>query len=566
MSFHSEFVMRIFDINFSGCLFRSCKIAIFPLGLRSVSITRMFNIRRILLLFLFSITFCPGSKGQMPEESSGTSKPIRVEFPAKSTDETYRIIPCGETGMMLFFKSIELIGDSMSKWYFSFYDQNLNQSWVKSIPVWKNLMFQESAFNHDTLSMLFTKQGKEKSGRFGFTIFRLALKSSTFIGNNGMIPEEAEEIKFQMLHQLAFICYDLKNEPAQVQILQLQTGASNTFALSKGIASKASEFSVDTATLRIRAAISHPSSFKSRLENFLVSMDLNGKIIAEIPLDQSVSNRYLRGIEFVSSDPESWLVFGSYGSTPLKTTGKIKKATESSGFFTCKLNTGQLSEINFVNLLELNHSKDLLGEKDIIALKKKALKKNRSISDYSLDYPLLLHKVFRHNDQFILLAETFTPQYHSESFTDFDFYGRPYVNSYDVFDGYRYNNGIVAAFDKEGKLAWDNTLEIRNLLSYELVPKIMIFFTPENEAVLAYLSEGKIASKIIKENAVIEKLDFSPLELSNPEDKLLVESKSGILPWYDNFFLCYGYQEIKNIKSGGNNKRLVFQVTKIAFD
>ena len=428
-------------------------------------------------------------------------------------------------------------------------------------------MFQESVFENDTLSMLFVKQGKEKGNHFNFCILRLALKSSNFIGNTGSIPEESEEIEFKLFHQLAFLCYNVRNESAQLQVLQLQTGKSSTFPWSKGTVSQVSGFTVDSSNLRIRAAISHVSSTKSRLANFLMSMDSNGNILAEIPIQPTSPNHYLRGLDFIPVQEESWLVFGPYGTTPLKSNGKNKnKVVESSGFFSCKLNNGQPFDINFVNFLELNNSKDLLGERDIMALKKKALKKNRNLSEYSLDYPLLLHKVFRHNDQFILLAETFSPQYHSESCTEFDFYGRPYVNTYDVFDGYRYNNGIITAFDKEGKLIWDNTMEIRNLLTYELTPKITVFFTPNDEAVLAYLSEGKIASKIIKGNALIEKLDFSVLEMSNPEDKMLIETKSGMIPWYNQFFLCFGYQEIKNIKYSENRKRLVFYFTKIAFN
>ena len=526
----------------------------------------MCTFQRILLVFLFSLLLCSSSRGQLSNEISSADRPIRIEIPAKTSDETYRVIPCGRTGMVLFFKSIENIGDSMSKWYFSLYNQNLNQSWVKSIPVGNNMMYQESFFENDTLSMLFVKQGKEKGNRSNFSILRLALKSSNFIGNTGSIPEESEDIELKLFHQVAFLCYNLKNESAQLQILQLQTGKSNTFPWSKGTVSRVSEFTVDTLSLRIRTSLSHTSTYKARPENFLVSMDTNGKILTEIPIEPTSTNRYLRGLDFIPVQEENWLVFGSYGTTPLKSSMKNKKVAESSGFFSCKLNNGQPFDINFVNLLELTNSKDILGERDIIALKKKALKKNRNLSEYSLDYPLLLHKAFRHKDQFILLAETFSPQYHAESYTDFDFYGRPYVNTYDVFDGYRYNNGIITAFDKEGKLIWDNTMEIRNLLTYELTPKITVFFTPNDEVVMAYLSEGKIASKIIKGSGVIEKLDFSILEMSNPEDKMLLETKSGMIPWYDQFFLCYGYQEIKNIKYSENMKRLVFYFTKIAFN
>jgi hypothetical protein len=500
------------------------------------------------------------------ESNPANDRPLRVEIPAKSTDETYRVIPCGPVGMILFFKSVETVGDTLSKWYFSFYDPNLHQSWAKSIPLGNGMTFVESSFSNDTLAMLFYRPGKEKSTHFNFSIIRLVLGNTSFIGNGGNLPEETEEIEFRTLHRTAYISYNLKNESARLLVINLESGNSVTLNWSKGTVSKVSGFKVDSASTRIRGSLAKLAASKSRMENWLVSMDVTGKIIAEIPIQTSSPNRFMRDLDFLQVDPENWLVFGSYGTTPVKAGNKNKKVVESTGFFSCKLSSGQTYDINFVNLLEMTNAKELIGEKDIMALKKKALKKSRSIYEYSLDYPLMLHKVFRHKDQFILLAESFSAQYHSESFTDFDFYGRPYVNTYQVFDGYRYNNGIVTAYDKDGKLLWDNSIEIRNLVSFEINPKVTVFFTPDDNAVLAYLSEGKIASKIVRGNSVIEKLDFSPLELLNPGDKMLTETKYGMLPWYDKYFICYGYEEIKSINSTENKKRLVFFFTKIAFN
>ena len=108
-------------------------------------------------------------------------------------------------------------------------------------------------------------------------------------------------------------------------------------------------------------------------------------------------------------------------------------------------------------------------------------------------------------------------------------------------------------------------MEIRNLVSMELTPKVVIF-PAGNDQVLCYLSDGKIGSKIIKENNVVEKLDFASVELLYPEDKLLSEMKGTLIPWYANYFLSYGYQEIKNIALESNNKRLVFYLTKLRFE
>jgi hypothetical protein len=35
--------------------------------------------------------------------------------------------------------------------------------------------------------------------------------------------------------------------------------------------------------------------------------------------------------------------------------------------------------------------------------------------------------------------------------------------------------------------------------------------------------------------------------------------------WYDDYFLCSGYQEIRDISKGNNDKRLVFFCNKVRF-
>jgi len=134
-----------------------------------------------------------------------------------------------------------------------------------------------------------------------------------------------------------------------------------------------------------------------------------------------------------------------------------------------------------------------------------------------------------------------------------------------VFDGFRFTSAIAAAFDRDGNLLWDNSIEIRNLLSQNLDPKASITFTGEN-AVLAYLSEGKIGYKIIREGSTVERTDYADLELSLPEDRLVNETRSRMVPWYGNYFLCYGYQEIKNLSVTGNATKMVFFCNKVQFE
>ena len=108
-------------------------------------------------------------------------------------------------------------------------------------------------------------------------------------------------------------------------------------------------------------------------------------------------------------------------------------------------------------------------------------------------------------------------------------------------------------------------MEIRDVISYDLGPKVCAIQQGE-KILISYNSSGKIGSEIIKGPETTGKLEFSPVESKYPDDKLISETRSGMVPWYDNYFLCYGFQDIKNIALDENNRRLVFYLTKVKFE
>ncbi len=518
-------------------------------------------------LFLISgiVFFTTKSPGQVKPQSYSDDKPLRVEFKVKSDNETYRVIPCGASGALLFFKSLETIDNLKTKWYFSLYDRNLQQLWVKSLPVLNELEYKIFSLKHDTLALLFQLPGKEKGGEYNFLIARVLLSKANFIINTGRFPENSMTDHFDLMGQKAFFALNVKDEPSRMMVADLVSGVAKTFSLSGKIASMVSAFFIDSSSFQIMATIKKQLP-KNRNECYLVKYDFSGNLLTEILISTITDDRYLQEVEFIPLKPDEILLFGSYSSSSGKRESSPNKVQgESTGFFYSKVETNQQKTIEFFNFLELKNAKSLLDEKEIAMLRKKALKKNRELRDFSIDFKLLLHPIIREKDKFIVFSEVYHPQYHSENFTDFDFYGQPFTNSYTVFDGYRFTNAILATFDKDGKLLWDNNMEIRNLITFELSPKVNIYFSDGN-VVLTYLSDGKIASKIINGDNVVEKLDFSSYDLSYPDDKLLSETKSRMAYWYGNYFLCYGYEDIKNVALEGNNKRLVYYFSKIKFE
>jgi hypothetical protein len=520
--------------------------------------------RLILILLILAGNPVISLVAQHPSGSNYADKPLRIEIPARSVNETYRIIPCGTNGIIVFFRSQEAADEARTNWYFTCYDTNFQQLWVKSVPLYNDQDYRFHQKGSDTTALLFVHTGKTRNTENAYEILRIVPQNGTLILNTGKL-EIGDVVEVFRVHKgRAWLGVNSKGLAGKIVTISLKEGINKNFALGNGSQISVLWLLPDTLSVTVSAIVSRQVSKKS-IEYYLVRYDTNGLIRREVLINTQTNDRTLNRVTVTKPDNGIELLLGIYGQGVAASSQKNPSTGESTGLFGVSITNGVQKAINFYNFLELKSADAIVGENDIMALKKKALKKKKSLTEYSLDFSVLLHETIFFNDQSILTAEIYSPQYHTESFTDFDFYGRPYTNSYSVFDGYRFFNAIVAGFDTQGKLLWDNNIEIRNLVSLDLSPKV-VTYPNGKELMLCYVSDGKIGSKIIQGNDVIEKLDFTTLDGLYPDDKVLAETKGLLSYWYGNYFLSYGYQEIKNIALENNNKRLVFYFSKLRFE
>ena len=516
---------------------------------------------RYALLGAFLLWFPCLISGQRQEPFTVTDKPLRIEIPAQSDKETYRIIPCGSAGMILFYKSVEVTTDNSTRWYFTFYDRNLQKIWVKSAPILSTLEYRDVSIGESTLYLYFESDKKNRNREVNFQILRIALQTGSFILNNGKTPDQGVMLSFEVVGHKAFIGLNNDEDKPALLIMDLPTGKPSFIPLMPSDESTILHCSVDPITTNIFLLISKILS-KRNAELYLCSYQPDGTRQFETKVaNNNLTYEFTNVTEIRASETET-LIAGTYSVSPVS---KKAKEVESTGLVVAPFISVVQKSIDYYNFLDMKNIRQLLSEQDMLSLRKKSMKKSRSDQKYSLDFSLLLHDILPWKDQFIVSAESYNPQYHTESFTDYDFYGRPFTNTYSVFDGYRFTGIIMAAFDKEGKMMWDNAMSIKNLLSFTLEPKVTLF-PSEDEIILTYLSEGKIACRIIQDSETIETTSFSELELMSTNDKLLAESKSRMVHWYGEYFLCSGYQEIRDISKGGSDKRVVFFCNKVKFD
>ena len=176
-----------------------------------------------------------------------------------------------------------------------------------------------------------------------------------------------------------------------------------------------------------------------------------------------------------------------------------------------------------------------------------------------------MHDIYETDSSTILIAELYYAKFHTVTNFTYDYYGNSIPYTYQVFDGYSFFNTILCGFDDNGNMQWNHGFEIRDVLSYDISKHICPLIIDE-DIILAYNREGQIASKIFYKDEIIGDLEYFNLEPKHKKDFVLEDKNSNMIHWYDDYFLCSGYELIRNNSLSKKNKRTVFYINKIKFN
>jgi len=255
----------------------------------------------------------------------------------------------------------------------------------------------------------------------------------------------------------------------------------------------------------------------------------------------------------IETSSKDFLFMGTYNSHYSRQSSKENIPAEGTYF-------GKISEKKFIffktnKFSEFRNVYSTLDYRTAI----KAKQKQSKGKNVDLAFKLLIHeKYFKQGDNYIMIAESYYPEYHYEN----NFDSRGYMYQTQVFDGYKTSNCIVAAFSETGDLLWDNYMHISNIRSYSLEENILTFPEVDSSIVIAYYYNAHIISKSVKGNEVVFKKTKEKIETVYQEN-IISEELGNIQAWYDKFFIVSGHQIIigKNSK-----KRKVYFFNLISFD
>ncbi|UTA70240.1 hypothetical protein [Emticicia sp. 21SJ11W-3] len=498
----------------------------------------------------------------------------RIEIPVGGGDDNkLQVISLGDEGLVVLSKT--------SKKTFSItkFDTDLQLGWSLNGDLEENQNFVDYYRDGRDVYLLFSKYNSD--------LYQI-IKVSTGIGIMQKFFFENitrfEVSEFKVHNDFAYLAGMVKDEPVlmSVNLHKLQPRI-----LAGGLKGTASISSLDFDDENNLLVVSY--SVKKGRSSYMVvkRINQNGKIVEHLSVEPEEDYGLLTGKLFSLNDGTQ-LMIGNYGFRGYQSNG----VPMSQGLYISKVDEDNTEYLKLHSFTEFRNFFKFMSQKQQDRIERQINKKRDKGSDLRLNYRVLVHDIIQKDDQYILVAEVFYPEFrNNNTFYGSPMYGNPFWSPYGYgmggyryfgmnswawnpwlwsgnrgfnnqqFDGFKYTHAVVAGFDKKGNLIWDNSFSFDNLKTYELKEKVKIK-TDNNEITLVYSNKGKLSTKIVRGNDVVEGNKIIEIETAREGDKVRDTSTDDIEYWHQNYYLAWGYQKISNKNDGS---RRVFYLNKIAF-
>ncbi|WP_041693660.1 hypothetical protein [Emticicia oligotrophica] len=504
----------------------------------------------------------------------------RIEIPTRGDDQSFQVISLGEEGILLLTKTGKLTFNVTKL------DANFQQAWSANGELEENQSIVDFYKDGRDVYFLFSKYNSDL-----YQIFKI----STGIGIIQKFFFENirrfEISEFKVHNDVAYMAGLVKEEPV---LLSINFNRMQPRILAGGIKGTANISSIDFDVENDLLIVSY-SVKKGRSSYMAVKrINPNGKIVEQLTVEPEEDYGLLTGKLF-SLEDGTQLMIGNYGYKGYQSNG----GPMSQGLYISKVDGETPEYLKLHSFTDFKNFFNFLPQKQQEKIERKIKKKKDRGDELKLNYRVLVHDIIKKDNQYILVAEVFYPEFRNNNVYGTPYYGNMwgnpfgygyggynslymmrysrylglnswawnpwmysnYGNNSQQFDGFRYTHAIVAGFDLNGKLMWDNSFSFDNVKTMELKEKVKIK-TEGDEITLVYSNKGKLISKIVKGNDVVEGVKSIDISSQKEGDKIRDTATDDIEYWYKDYYLAWGYQRIANKTEG---TRRVFYLNKISF-
>ncbi len=473
-------------------------------------------------------------------------KPMRVEYAAKEFTQM-RVIPASSNRVLSFLRYAKR-NSKGDIWKVNGLDAAFHTVWTKDIIIPRSYQISEYEIEKDSILHLLIV--KENGNSASFLKLRINIDNGSytsffFKGNRRSLLVGLKLFEGQLY------LYGVGLENIQSQLDEYNAKTKYEKILTAKVPKNFHIISAlaDTAHHRFIILVRNTKSVPGEIR--LMEFDNQGTMKQAHLLTQLSQQNIVEGSLIYSDEMEVFFV-GTYNNYVSKKKHSSNEA--ATGVFIGKINGSIFEFFKFYRFTDFTniHKTLTYREQNKIKIEKG---KGKNVNLY-LD--LLIHKkVLTHQGKFILVAEAYFPVYHYETMYD----GRGYMYQTEVFDGYQITNGLAAAFDSKGNLAWDNFIQVNGVQTYYLEENVDVYNDGETQVFMYYQNE-KIYAKVTQENETVFKKEATELPTVMSGEKVIAEDNGKITHWSGPHFLISGYQKVYGLNG---KTRKVFFITGVAF-
>ncbi len=494
---------------------------------------------------------------------------IRIEVQADINAEQFHVETVDESGLLIFYESNEVNSEKKRKWYFGLFNTDLEQKWLKFVPLSDKIEFLSSKKTDGNLYLLFKNIARDRADYGFYEIVTYNINKQTFSRISGSIPSKAKVAGFDIIGNKACIALNLKKQAADLVFITISNGDIFPVHIDADTPGHIEALYADRKNELFYVAIKQNKD-RRYISEHLQSYSPKGNLHKSVKIANTEPLKFFRDYTFISNNDEL-LVFGTYDIVTGKTLSfrdiEDTEEAKSVGMFFMKFKDGTQKSLKYYDFMGFNNIKGAIGPDNIKTIKNQAMdsvKPRQSNHMVSASFHLSEPVVYKsENESYIFSVEVYRPYYKTETRMDYDFYGRPYPYTYNVFSGYEFYDVIITGISENGDLLWSNDFAIRDILSYSL-KRNSIVFSDGDYVTTAYVNNGEVVSQTIEGPSYIDRSKMK-IGTNFPSDRITQDENNRILRWYDDYFLIYGYQKVKNRTLDDQSTRMIFYANKIAY-
>lgn len=504
-----------------------------------------------LCIYLFATLLATISLAQ-----STIEKRIELELKDGYTDE--EVIEFGDLGFIL--RSQEKKVGFSENYKFSLYNKNLELVKSTKIHLDKKSYPTYTSYNDSSMHMFYNHS------RGNYSIVSMNAKDLSKHKLSGQIKkfdtERNQALAINLMtcnDKYMFILGNVRKVPSIIQI-DLKTGRKKLTPLKlenykkRQIHFKGVEVVDDAGEVMVYFSAKNK---RSDHEFYFVKIDSDGTYNKEVNLTKTL-DRNLTDASCSKIDADTYIFTGTYSE---------RNSIVSEGIYFIKLVNNELETVKYHNYLDLDNFTDYLSERKQNRIERKKKNKKERGKDLKISYYMASHKIISTDDGYLYLGEAFYPTYRTETYTTTTTSNgqtTTTTRTRTVFDGFQYTHAVLCKFNPHGEIVWDQILSMHvKHKPYYVKRFISIAEGMQNAIKLVYSDRSSLISKSFDFNGNIFD-DIKTEEIGTDDDADKTKwTMSNIEYWYNDYFIIYGSQKVKNMDE--KKKRKVYFVNKVKF-